>query len=201
MSLFIESIRIQNKRAWLLDLHQQRMDAVFSYFGKNNPHLLKNYLPKGEYTQEGIYKWRVCYDLSGFIHSQVQAYTLNTPGGFSLVKADQLNYSFKYENREALNKLEKSAGGNTAIFYQNRKITDSSYSNLIFEKDMEWYTPETFLLNGVMRQYLLNTHRIKSRDISLDNLHEFSSFQMINAMIPFGTQKYCIDFIQNLFRD
>ncbi|NHQ69893.1 aminotransferase class IV, partial [Elizabethkingia miricola] len=74
-----------------------------------------------------------------------------------------------------------------------------SYSNLIFRKDNEWYTPETFLLNGVMRQHLLKSGKIKTLEIGLKNIKEFSHFQMINAMIPFNTQEYPIALIQNLF--
>lgn len=60
--------------------------------------------------------------------------------------------------------------------------------------------PETFLLNGVMRQHLIKTNKIKPLEIGLENLKEFSHFQMINAMIPFGSQEYPIALIQNLFK-
>jgi 4-amino-4-deoxychorismate lyase len=50
-----------------------------------------------------------------------------------------------------------------------------------------------------MRQHLLKSGKIKTLEIGLENIKEFSHFQMINAMIPFNTQEYPIALIQNLF--
>ena len=51
-----------------------------------------------------------------------------------------------------------------------------------------------------MRQHLLAKRQISEAEISLENIHDFSHFQLINAMIPFGTQIYSIEKISNLFQ-
>ncbi|MEH7887355.1 aminotransferase class IV [Elizabethkingia meningoseptica] len=200
MSRFIETIRVENSQAFLLDLHQERMDNVFSHFGKTNPHQLSDYFKQQHHDENGLYKWRVVYDLQGSISCQMIPYAIEVHNNFELVNGNHLNYSFKYEDRTEIIRLRNQADAEAVIFYQNKKITDTSYSNLIFKKDQEWYTPETFLLNGVMRQHLIKTNKVKPLEIGLENLKEFSHFQMINAMIPFGSQEYSIALIQNLFK-
>ncbi|MCT4180371.1 aminotransferase class IV [Elizabethkingia anophelis] len=199
MFRFIETIRIEDSQIFLADLHQARMDRVFSHYGKENPLLIKDYFVQQNHNEHGLYKWRIIYDLDGSISCQMVPYAVEIHNNFELVNGDHLEYSFKYENRDNINKLKASADAEAVIFYQNGMITDTSYSNLIFRKDNEWYTPETFLLNGVMRQHLLKSGKIKPLEISLKNIKEFSHFQMINAMIPFNTQEYPIALIQNLY--
>ncbi|CAI9674647.1 MULTISPECIES: aminotransferase class IV [Elizabethkingia] len=199
MFRFIETIRIEDSQVFLADLHQARMDRVFSHYGKENPHLIKDYFVQQNHNEHGLYKWRIIYDLDGSISCQMVPYAVEIHNNFELVNGDHLEYFFKYENRDNINKLKASADAEAVIFYQNGMITDTSYSNLIFRKDNEWYTPETFLLNGVMRQHLLKSGKIKPLEISLKNIKEFSHFQMINAMIPFNTQEYPIALIQNLY--
>ena len=199
MFRFIETRRVEDSQIFLTDLHQERMDRVFSHYGKENPYLLKEYFLQQNHDEHGLYKWRIVYDLNGSIHCQMIPYAVEIHNNFELINGNHLEYSFKYENREEINKLKASASAEAVIFYQNGMITDTSYSNLIFRKDNEWYTPETFLLNGVMRQHLLKSGKIKALEIGLKNIKEFSHFQMINAMIPFNTQEYPIALIQNLF--
>jgi 4-amino-4-deoxychorismate lyase len=68
---------------------------------------------------------------------------------------------------------------------KNNHITDTSYSNLLFLKGKDWFTPSTFLLNGVQRQHLLKKKKIKETEITLQSLSEYSHFQLINAMNDF----------------
>ena len=75
----------------------------------------------------------------------------------------------------------------------------SSPTNLLFLKDEKWYTPSTYLLNGVMRQHLLATKKIKETEITLQNIKEFTHFQLINSMNDFDDMFiYPIERIVNL---
>ena len=85
------------------------------------------------------------------------------------------------------------------IIVKNNCITDTSYTNLLFLKDEKWYTPSTYLLNGVMRQHLLATKKIKETEITLQNIKEFTHFQLINSMNDFDDMFiYPIERIVNL---
>jgi 4-amino-4-deoxychorismate lyase len=50
----------------------------------------------------------------------------------------------------------------------------------------QWYTPETPLLPGTMRQYLLNKNLIRPRAIYHFDLEKYDKLCVFNAMIPFG---------------
>ena len=85
------------------------------------------------------------------------------------------------------------------IIIKNNQITDTSYSNLLFLKDKTWFTPKSYLLNGVMRQNLLKLKKIKEAEITLDNIKEFTHFQLINALNDFDDMfVYPLHKIQNL---
>jgi len=58
-----------------------------------------------------------------------------------------------------------------------------TYSNVVFRKNGEFFTPHTYLLNGTKRQRLLRESIIKEAAITVDNLHEFEHVYLINAML------------------
>jgi 4-amino-4-deoxychorismate lyase len=85
------------------------------------------------------------------------------------------------------------------IIVRNNHITDTSFSNLLFLKGKEWFTPTTYLLNGVQRQHLLKNKKIKETEITLQNIKQFTHFQIINALNDFDDMFiYPIDRIVNL---
>ena len=85
------------------------------------------------------------------------------------------------------------------IIVKNNHITDTSFSNLLFLKGKDWFTPATYLLNGVQRQHLLKKKKIKEAEITLQNIREFSHFQLINSMNDFDDMFiYPIERIVNL---
>ncbi|QCX53172.1 aminotransferase class IV [Elizabethkingia sp. JS20170427COW] len=200
MSRYIESIRIEDKKVFLLEYHQKRMDEVFRSDARENPFQLKELFQKLEVDERGLFKWRIVYDTYGFIQSQLIPYAVNICEDFELMDARHVDYHFKFEDRKALDLLKEKANADEVILFKHGNITDTSYSNLIFKKGQQWYTPKYYLLNGVMRQFLLDNNKIKELDIHLKNLGEFSHFQLINAMIPFGTQEYPIEKISNLYQ-
>ena len=64
MYQFIESIKIENGQAFLLNLHQQRIYQTFASFHHKciiNLHALISSLQP---PQKGLYKWRIIYNLN-----------------------------------------------------------------------------------------------------------------------------------------
>lgn len=103
MFRFIETIRVEDSQIFLLDLHQERMDRVFSHYGKENPYMLKEYFLQQNHDEHGLYKWRIIYDLNGGIHCQMIPYAVEIHNNFELINGNHLEYSFKYENRDEIN--------------------------------------------------------------------------------------------------
>ena len=187
MYQFIESIKIENGQAFLLNLHQQRVYQTFANFNHkciiNLPALFSSLQP----PQKGLYKWRIIYNLNGNFEHQFIPYSFTEIKDFELVENNEINYSFKYLDRTHLDTMKKQALTQEIIIVKKDFITDTTFSNLIFLKDGIWHTPKTFLLNGVQRLSLIHLGIIQETEINLENLKEFSHFQIINAMNDFNS--------------
>lgn len=202
MSRFIESIRIQEQKIHLLEYHQSRVNLTFRHFGKTGSLDLKKIIGTLSHDEKGLYKLRIVYDLEGNYQTQIVPYIFGQIEDFELVEQNDIDYSFKYENRSTFKNLIKQSDAQEIIVVKNNHITDTSYANLLFLKGKKWYTPTTYLLNGVQRQHLLKKKKIKETEITLDNIREFSHVQIINAMNTHDNDFiYPIEHIINLPKD
>ena len=199
MSRFIESIKIEDQKAFLLDLHQKRVNQTFAYFGKEGSIDLAKIFKNLEHDEDGLYKLRIVYDLDKKFTTQLIPYAIPEIENFQLVENNSYDYSFKFEDRKEFERMKTKAKTEEIIVVKNNHITDTSYTNILFLKGKEWFTPTTYLLNGVMRQHLLHEKKIKETEITLQNIKEFSHFQLINAMNDFDDMFiYPIERIVNL---
>ena len=185
MSQFIESIKVEDRKIFLLDHHQKRVDATFAHFGKESSINLAEIFKNLEHDEDGLYKLRISYDLNKNFRTQLIPYAISEINNFQLVVNNVYDYSFKFEDRKELEKMLQQARSGEIIIVKNNHITDTSFSNILFKKGKEWFTPSTYLLNGVQRQYLLKNKKIKEAEITLQNIAEYSHFQIINAMNDF----------------
>ncbi len=199
MSQFIESIKVEDQKIYLLDLHQKRVNATFSHFGKEESLDLGKIFKNLEHDEDGLYKLKITYDLSRNYRTQLIPYAISEITDFQLIENNTFDYSFKFEDRKEFEKMKNRARSREIIIVRNNYITDTSFSNLLFQKGKDWFTPSTFLLNGVQRQHLLKTKKIKEAEITLQNIKEYSHFQIINAMNDFDDMFiYPIGKIRNL---
>lgn len=187
MYQFIESIKIENGQAFLLNLHQQRIYQTFANFHRECIINLHTLLSSLQLPQKGLYKWRIVYNLNGDFEHQFIPYSFTEIKDFELVENNEINYSFKYLDRTHLDTMKKQSLTQEIIIVKKGFISDTTFSNLIFLKDDIWHTPKTFLLNGVQRLNLIHLGIIQETEINLENLKEFSHFQIINAMNGFNS--------------
>ena len=186
MSQFIESIKIEDREISLLDFHQKRVDQTFAHFGKEGSIDLSKVYKNLENDGDGLFKLRIVYDLDRKIRTQLIPYALPEIHSFQLVENNSYDYSFKFEDRKELERMKMKAKAEEIIIVKNNHITDTSYSNLLFKKGKEWFTPVSYLLNGVQRQHLLKQKKVKETEITLQNIKDFSHFQLINALNDFN---------------
>ena len=199
MSQFIESIKVEDQQIFLLDLHQKRIEDTFSHYEKDCKINIKEIFNSLDHTGDGLYKFRIEYDLENSVRTQMIPYAISELDDFELIINNDINYNFKSSDRDHLQKIKNQSQAQEVIIIQNNEVTDTSFSNLIFLKDKTWYTPKTYLLNGVMRQSLLNSENIKEYEITQDNIKEFSHFKVINALNDFeNSYTYPIERITNL---
>lgn len=199
MSRFIESIKVEDRKIFLAELHQERMNGTFSHFGKECKIDIYSLFVNLEHNEDGLYKFRIEYDLESNFKTQIIPYAISELDDFELVIDNEIDYGFKSADRTQLQKLKDKSHADEVIIVKNDQITDTSYSNLLFLKDKTWFTPNGYLLNGVMRQNLLQSKEIKEAEITLDNIKEFTHFQLINVLNDFDNMFiYPIEKIINL---
>ena len=179
-----ESIKIENGQAPHLSWHQERVNRSYpQLFKGKNPFLLEELLRIPGAVKEGLFKARFVYAEKEF-YWEFHPYSPKKILALTIVEAHDLDYSLKYQDRTALNKLlAGTKAGEEIIILKQGFITDSSYSNLIFRSGQSWYTPDTPLLEGSCRARLLAKGTIESIRIRKDDLPEFESAKLINAML------------------
>ncbi|MGE8555985.1 MAG: aminotransferase class IV [Chryseobacterium jejuense] len=199
MSQFIESIKVEDQEVFLLELHQKRVNQTFSHFGKEGSIDLAKIYKNLEHDEDGLFKLRISYDMDKRIRTQMIPYAIPEIQDFQLVENNSFDYSFKFEDRKELDKMKMKSKAEEIIIVKNNHITDTSFSNLLFLKGKDWFTPNSFLLNGAQRQHLLKQKKIKEAEITLQNIKQFSHFQIINALNDFDDMFiYPIHRIKNL---
>ena len=96
MSRFIESIKIEDQKAFLLDLHQKRVNQTFAHFGKEGSIDLAKIFKNLEHDEDGLYKLRIVYDLDKKFTTQLIPYAIPEIENFQLVENNSYDYSFKF---------------------------------------------------------------------------------------------------------
>ncbi len=178
---FIESICCQSGHYENLELHQARVDRTFKEFFQGAiPHQLSDILPKIELA--GKVKVRLVYDahLTTIEFAPYQPKHIET---IEVVRSIPFDYQFKYDERSMFTRLSATSTADEIIISLDSRITDSSYSNLVFWDGRQWLTPENPLLNGVRRESLLMNDKIKTAPIYEADIASFERVCLINAML------------------
>ncbi|MDA3911256.1 MAG: aminotransferase class IV [Bacteroidales bacterium] len=182
MSRFLESIYVKNGIAPLISYHQARYEAcVNSHYPKVRAKPLSDLLKQAP-KDNIIYKLRILYS-EKIEQVEFIPYKQRNITALQIIEDNSIDYHWKYADRHVFYRLKAKLQPETEIIIaQNGFLTDSSYSNLIFEKDGKLYTPSTPLLNGVQRQYLLDNNIITTRNIHVSTIGDYESIRLINAM-------------------
>ena len=178
---FIESIRVENRVLQNLKLHQQRVNETSKTFSFNKTLDISS-LALSKINDDDIYKFRVLYSENDY-SVEITRYKQREIKSLKLVYDNDIVYDYKFENRDALSDLfEKRGDFSDILIVKNGFITDSSYSNIVLFDGEDYLTPSTFLLNGTMRQRLLDEKRIKEREIKVEDLKNYKRIFLINAL-------------------
>ena len=183
MCRLIESIQIKDGELKNLRYHQERMNrSSQALFGKQ-PEFSLHSLIIPEDAQLGIIKCRIVYNIV-IEKVEFQSYEPRKINSLKLIFDDTVLYNFKYEDRTRLDEMLKQKGtSDDILLVKNGKITDTSYSNVVFRKGSSLYTPDTFLLNGTRRIQLLEEGIIQEKKITVEEMQKMDSLILINAML------------------
>lgn len=180
---FIESLKIVDGRIIHPELHWQRIaETQRVHFGSSTfLSLSSGSIPADK--RLGTLKCRITYDQE-IRKIDFENYSPRSVRSLKLVDGSGIDYAFKYADRSKLTELQQAKGiCDDILIYQNDRITDTSYSNVVFYDGSQYITPSTYLLNGTKRRYLLERGIIKEQDIGLGDLSRFQHLFLINAML------------------
>lgn len=184
MSLFFETIKIQDGVVRNPGYHLERFNRTRLSFFPEAPLLdLTEWIKIPSACANGVFKCRVTYG-EEIENIEFEKYALPKITSLKRLADDDIEYSFKYKNRFQLTGLLGLKGDDDDILIvKNNRVTDSSFSNLVFQFHGKWYTPKYPLLKGTKREQLLGESLIIETDIKTDDLGKFEKAGLINAMI------------------
>lgn len=187
MCQFVETIRIKDGEPCHLQYHLHRLNLTRSNFWPNSKEITEEQLLPETPMARGLQKARILYDKSGILSREFTPYHARSIKSLAIVCNDNINYTWKSTDRSMLTNLRaKAPKADDIIIVKNNCITDTSYTNICFYDGRRWLTPDTPLLKGVMRQYLLNQQLIKEAHIQLTDIHSFEKISLVNAMLNLG---------------
>lgn len=192
MSLLFETIKVVNKKLQNVSFHNERMNrSRYELFGcKDELNLAELIEIPTDITSE-IYKCKVIYS-DKIKDVEFRKYTLRNIEKLRLVKNDEIDYSYKYLDRNQLDDLVKEHCKDESediLIIKNGRITDTSYSNIVLFDGKEWHTPKFPLLKGTKRAKLLYDKRIIEKDIMFYDLKNYEQILLINSMLEFDPRE------------
>ncbi len=188
MSLFFESIKIENRKPTNLSFHNERFNKTRRDVLKiSNEINLKDVISVQDNLKNTIYKCRVFYDYE--IHKvEFIEYVKKNISKLIIVHANLISYRYKYTDRSVIERLKRDNTKHKEeeiLIVKNGLITDTSYSNVCFYDGIRWVTPIEPLLYGTQRSKLLKEKRIFEKEIWISDLPFYKQIKLINAMIDF----------------
>ncbi|MDR2121817.1 MAG: aminotransferase class IV [Flavobacteriaceae bacterium] len=187
MFRLFETILVKNKSFQNIQYHNQRLnDSRKKWWNISEVYFLEKNIEIPANLEQELYRCRVTYDAD--IHKvEFIPYKPSVITTLQLVICNDINYEYKFENREIFRKLKKDVDKDDILIIKNGLITDTSIANIVFRKGQSWFTPRVPLLGGTQRQKLLQEKRIQLLDISPENLDYFEAFKLINALRTFDS--------------
>jgi 4-amino-4-deoxychorismate lyase len=192
MCRLVESIKVEGGQLIHIEWHNLRFnEARREAFGVEQAVNLQDLIVIPEGLSCEVYKCRVLYK------QQIEAvefvpYTPRMVKTLRLVDGGAIDYHLKGENRTELNRLLLQKGeADDILIVKDGCITDTSYANIAFFDGCQWFTPDTYLLNGTQRRRLLAEGFLTEARVTPADLVKYSMAKPINAMLDWE-KTHCV---------
>jgi len=178
----LETIKINNGVIENIEYHNRRFNlSKKELFGYNKIIDLADYIKPPD---NKLYRCRVVYSCD-ILKIEYIPYKKREQKNFIIIDSD-IEYSYKYENRDKLNSLIKNNPKyDDVIISKNSLLKDTTIANIALFDGKNWITPKTPLLKGTVRERLLENNFLTEKDIKIDDIEKFYGFALMNAMIGF----------------
>jgi 4-amino-4-deoxychorismate lyase len=186
MCPLFETIKIENKILHNLEYHNERLNrSRKNIFGCTDIIELSELISIPEDLSDDVIKCRVVYS-EEIEQIQFAQYVKRQIRTLKLVECDNIVYSYKYVDRKIFSDLMDSVEADDILIIKNGKITDTSFSNIVFFDGTKWVTPAQPLLRGTRREKLMRNNIISEEIICVRDLPRFEKASLINAMMDLG---------------
>ena len=181
----LESIAIKDGELLNISYHEARfMRSYFELYGHLPPFNLLDSLGI-DIPAQGLFKLRVLYGETSKIVEK-SPYSLQCISTLRCVDDPTVDYHLKYTDRGTLNDLyAQRQDCDDILIIKEGKITDTFAGNILFFDGKQWYTPDSPLLQGTQRAFLLAQKIVKTATIDLTQLKDYRQFMVINALRSF----------------
>lgn len=181
-----ETIRVENGQIMHSSWHEERFATSYlNYFKKTPPFTLFQGIEVPETFNSGLVKLRIAYDEQER-HIHFEKYHVQSLSKLKLVSGDDISYSLKFSDRNALLALSFQKGNcDDILICKQGFLTDTLYCNIVFFDGVKWVTPSQPLLAGTARARLLSSGEIFTDEIKVSDLSRFRTYKLINAMRDF----------------
>jgi len=186
MSLFFETLKIQNNKIQNLFFHNQRLNDTI----RQNFHIASNIDLSNE-VQQGDLSFERCKVIYEKSIKSIQFFPL-IPRKLQSFKVLETNitYNYKSVDRDCINELYLQKGScDDILMINDGLLTDTSIANIAFFDGKNWITPKRPLLKGTMRASLLKKQLILEKDVKMKDIKNASRFALMNALIGFHEVK------------
>lgn len=183
--MYFETIKCEDYEIFNLEYHNKRVANTIAM----NLNLQEYIYP----LSEELLRCKLVYDESGIIEVNYFPYNKREIKSFKLVFNDDIDYSKKYLDRSALDKLyEQKEDCDEIIIVKDGLVTDTTIANIAIKMDGVWFTPRKPLLRGTTRERFLKEGGLISKDITIEMLKSCEKLALMNAMIDFDIlNDYC----------
>jgi 4-amino-4-deoxychorismate lyase len=187
MSRLIETIQIKDGILRNMEYHNDRMNrSRKELFGSPTPLDLRQAIRIPAGMHSGLNRCRVLY------RQEIEEITIEPHrpvmiSSLRLVSNNDIDYTYKFEDRTILEKLYAQRGKyDDILVVKDGYITDTYYCNILLYDGHRWKTPAAPLLMGTMRQKLLDEGLIEAEGIKKSDIRHFKKACLVNALNEFG---------------
>ena len=186
MSLFFETLKIENGKILNLEQHNIRLNRTINDIYKQKTEFdLSHFV---EAPDKKTYRCKVIYD-ENIQSVDFSSYKPRVFHSFKIIHSD-IKYPYKSVDRAELNNLFEQKGCcDDIIIVKDGLISDTSIANIAIYDEGQWITPKKPLLLGTQRAKLLKDKLIIEKDIKVKDMKNTVRFAIINALIGFQEVK------------
>ncbi|PSL29189.1 aminotransferase class IV family protein [Dyadobacter jiangsuensis] len=185
--LCFETICVEHRQLKNLSYHEARLNKTRrELWGYDDNWDLAELLPVPDQVDDTMHKCRIAYDKK-VDNIRWEPYSRRAIRKIRRVYHDEIDYRYKYDNRDSLNALYAQRGdADEILIIRKGLVTDSNFCNVAFRDGNRWLTPVSPLLPGTQRALLLDQGIIETTDIRESDIKSFSQIRLFNAMVDWA---------------